>query len=274
MIGVGLSITHDGFKAAIVDKIEDRFIIKKVMSSNFENEIINNGNIELEEQFVTSLGKFVTTHSLMKKNIVLSYFNQKINFRNFSVPIMNEKELKKAVQWQIADDLAISFDELVYDYAISSMEEDKYNILAVVAKKDDLFKYMSLVSEAGLNIKIVDLPNSSSIYPMSRDFFVSQGYTVIFDIEYDSSNITFLVNDNISFVRNMNIGLKRLLSTLSSETPYKFSEIIKDKELLEKNYVYFEDFYASLSNELQNSIWFYESNFIKKRSTGTTNIKN
>ncbi len=274
MIGIGLHVTHKGFKIAIVDRIEDRYIIKKVLHSNFEDEIINNGTIELKDQFISSLGKFVASNSLIKKRVSINYFNQKINFRTFSIPIMAEKDLKKAVQWQIAEDLTMSLDELVYDYSVVGISEEKYDILAIVAKKEDISQYITLIMEAGLNVGVIDLTNSASIYPMSHDFFVKEGYSVLLDISYDSSNITFLKNDNISFVRSINTGLKRLIDTLVKETPYKFDEIIKDPQLLEKNFVHFEDFYAAISGEFQNSIWFYESNYIKNRSVGTVNLKN
>jgi type IV pilus assembly protein PilM len=273
MLGIGLSVDNRGFNIAIVEKIEDKFIIKKLLHEDLEENVLNNGNIEMQEQFVSTLGRLVASNSLMKKKVTLSYFNQKINFRNFTVPIMGEKELRKAVQWQIVEDLAMPMEELVYDYSAFGVEENNYKILAVVAKKDELFKYMSLIVESGLSVGIIDLPNTASIYPISQDAFAEEGYSVIVDINHDTSDITFLINDNVSFIRNMSMGSKRLVETLSRETPYKISEIVKDEELLEKNMVYFEDFYAAITSELQNSIWFYESNFIKNRSVGHINLK-
>ncbi len=273
MIGIGLSINSKGFNIAVVEKIEDKFIIKKLLHEEIEENIINNGNIEVQEEFISSLGRLVASNSLTKKRVALSFFNQKINFRNFTIPIMAEKELRKAVQWQIIEDLAMSAEDLVYDYSAFGIDENNYKILAVVAKKEDIFKYMSLIIESGLSVGIIDLPNTASIYPISQDTFSEEGYSVIVDINYDTSDISFLINDNISFIRNINIGTKRLVKTLARETPYKLSEIMKDKELFEKNIVYFEDFYSAITSELQNSIWFYESNFIKNRSVGHINLK-
>jgi type IV pilus assembly protein PilM len=273
MIGIGLSVDNKGFNVAVLEKIEDKFIIKKLLHEDLEENVLSNGNVEMKEQFVSTLGKLVASNSLSKKRTALSYFNQKINFRNFLVPIMSEKELKKAVQWQIVEELAMPAEELVYDYSAFGVEENKYKILAVVAKKDDLLKFIALIMETGLSVGIIDLPNVASIYPISQDAFSEKGYSIIIDINYDTSDITFLTNDNISFIRNMNIGTKRLAETLARETPYKISEIIKDEELLEKNIVYFEDFYAAITSELQNSIWFYESNFIKNRSVGKINLE-
>ncbi|MCP3938304.1 MAG: type IV pilus assembly protein PilM [Actinomycetia bacterium] len=96
------------------------------------------------------------------KRVVVGVGNQRVVVRPTEMPAMNEQDLRSAVEFQAQELIPIPLDEAVLDYQLlerftSEDGDEMLRVLIVAAQREMVQGLIGAVSQAGLDVTMVDL---------------------------------------------------------------------------------------------------------------------
>lgn len=82
--------------------------------------------------------------------------------RNLSIPKVSEKELIDAIQWNIKEDIESLKTETVYDYSVIYEDKGFYDIIVVIAKREQIDRVLKVAENAKIEADIIE-PSATAL---------------------------------------------------------------------------------------------------------------
>ena len=107
-----------------------------------------------------------------------------VSWRTFYLPFRDRKGLDQTVPFELENQVPFGLDEVVVDYHVLHRDRSGCNVLAALVQRKDLEEHLKLLSEAGIDPKIVDLAPLATLNVLSLlgaelpDTFVYVGGTL------------------------------------------------------------------------------------------------
>jgi type IV pilus assembly protein PilM len=187
----------------------------------FEGEVVDIDGLSSE------LKSFWKEGGFSGKRFSLGVANQKIVVRTMMFPLIDEKELRAAVEFQAQEAIPIPVDEAILDYQVLATVpgEDgaaKQKILLVAAQRDMIHQFVEVARKAGLSIDGIDLQAFALSRAVSTNgLFIDQGApsdgaeaTALVNIGTGLSNLVVAVHGVPQFTRVINLGCEALTQAL------------------------------------------------------------
>jgi len=135
------------------------------------------------------------------KKVLLCISGPNIYIRRLSVIQMPEDELRKAVKFQLKDQIPFDLEKVVLDYYVVNQANDAkgiafMDILVAIAEKRFIFDCISIMAEAGLDIEGITLA-PFALAGMSME----KGPAAILDIGSFKAELTFFKDGEPQFSR-------------------------------------------------------------------------
>ena len=205
--------------------------------------------------------------------------------RYLLLPMMSDAELRKAMKFEIDKYVPFGNEEVVSDYQILKVDEEKKSIklLMVAAKKELVDARVKLLHEAGLEAQVITidamvLKSAFEVsYPDKKDITVG-----ILNIGSKVTNINIIRDNHCYFMRDVQIGGESITSLIKEKLGIdadtaeqrKFALSPTDPEVFKV----IEPVLGNLLNEIYLSFDYYESEYglvvdEVYLSGGTANIK-
>lgn len=104
------------------------------------------------------LKRFLTTHGMLGASTILSALPADIvTWRTFVLPFRDRKKLEQTVPFELESQVPFGLDEVVIDYHVVNRSKEGSKILAALIRRPDLESHLQLLSDAGVDPKIVDV---------------------------------------------------------------------------------------------------------------------
>ena len=145
---LALELDAHELKAAV---LETSFRDYKVVGFYREPVVAADGG--LAEQ----LRGFLQRHELGATTVLSSLPGDLVSWRTFFLPFRDRKRLDQTVPFELETQVPFGLDEVVVDYHVLHRDRSGCNVLAALVQRKDLEEHLKLLSEAGLDPKIVDL---------------------------------------------------------------------------------------------------------------------
>lgn len=156
----GIEVDYDFIRVSILEKNEKDQTVFSLMPFEFE---ITGDN----QQDGLILKEEIEKRGLEIKNANFSIPSSSLLFKNLKLPLLSEKEIKDAIEWNIREDIENLKSETIYDYSILNKEQNFFNILVVIAKKQQIQRILEISEEAKINVGIIE-PSSISLLNMAH----------------------------------------------------------------------------------------------------------
>jgi len=82
--------------------------------------------------------------------------------KNLKLPKVSEKEMIDAIEWNIKEDIENLKTETVYDYSIIHEDENFYDIVAVIAKNEQIDRVLEVAENAKIQVDIIE-PSATAL---------------------------------------------------------------------------------------------------------------
>jgi len=145
---LALELDAHELKAAV---LETSFRDYKVVGFYREPVVAADGG--LAEQ----LRGFLQRHEIEATTVLSSLPGDIVSWRTFFLPFRDRKRLDQTVPFELETQVPFGLDEVVVDYHVLYRDRSGCNVLAALVQRKDLEQHLKLLSEAGLDPKIVDL---------------------------------------------------------------------------------------------------------------------
>jgi len=172
----------------------------------------------MEEDYISEiLTDFLSMRKIKSKNISIGIKGHDIITRHLEMPIMNDKQLKQAVKYELQQYLTMDLS----DYSVGSkkLSEAIYNgkrtmdVLLVAAPMKKINDYLNLAAKAGLRVKLIDIfANSITAFFKSNEKVIENSLALL-DIGFSSSSVILIEDSKLFFQKEINIGTKHILES-------------------------------------------------------------
>lgn len=204
----------------------------------------------------------------IKVNVSVS--GQAVIVRYIQMPQMSAQDLASAIRFEADKHIPFKLDEVVLDCQIleEKADEGKMRVLLVSAKRDFIAARIKLLSDAGLDVQLIDvdglaLINAFQAGPAS----LNTGTYALLNIGAQQTNINIVKDGSPCFSRDvMSAGnnftgtIKDAMSIdLTQAEQVKYRSGKKEKELLDLIHPVLDN----LATEIRLSFDYYESQFEK-----------
>ena len=239
---IGLDLEQSSIAAVQVKGTKSTQVLTAVAVRTLPEGLIFEGEVVNVEGLAQQLKSFWKESGLAGKRFSLGLANQKIVVRTMTFPLIDEKELRAAVEFQAQEAIPMPVEEAILDYQVLGVVagEDgtmRQKILLVAAQRDMINQFVEVAKEAGLSIDGIDL----RAFALSRALeppgaFIDQGSptdgveaTAIVNIGTAISDLVVVVNGAPQFTRVINLGCAALTEVLVANrgVSYEEAEILR-----------------------------------------------
>lgn len=161
---VGIDISHEAIHVAQASKkTDEKWILDKFSYRFLDQTKIKENLLETPDYLVSEITLALANANITTKNVALSIPVTSAIIRVVTSPLMNEEELKNAVETNSLWENLIQLSDNLNDYSIfhqvinRDSTKNLMDILFVASKLSDVNGYSALFKKAGLNPIIMDV---------------------------------------------------------------------------------------------------------------------
>jgi type IV pilus assembly protein PilM len=192
---IGIDIGSSSIKLVEIKEVKKGYQLTNFGIAELHPETIVDGAIMDTAAVVDAIGSLVSSLKVKIRDVVTSVSGNAVRIQKISLPSMSKEELEESIQWEAEQYIPFDISDVNIDFQILDTLDDgsgQMEVILSAAKKDVINEYVAVISEAGLNVVIVDV-----------DCFAIEN---MFDVNYqfETGDIVALVNIGASFT-NINI---------------------------------------------------------------------
>jgi Tfp pilus assembly PilM family ATPase len=179
----------------------------------------------------TGLSRAASFFPGRSQRVFLSVPSHLLHFRTIRLAQMPDAELLSATHWKITEEIGVdpleSTSQVVTAWPVEESGKQKTEVLAVLAKNQDLEPYLNIAENAGLTVAAIDLASRAICRSLWRNTAMSstastQPDQLLLVLEEEFATLTIGSGSEIRYMRILQAGLARLgqlQSQLNGESP-------------------------------------------------------
>ncbi len=175
----------------------------------------------------SQLKSFWKRAGFRSRRVLLGIANQKIVVRAMEFPVIDEKELRAAIEFQAQEAIPIPVEEAVLDYQVMTTytAEDgtaRQRILLVAAQRDMIRQFVEVARKANLQVDGIDLQAFALARALAEPpDLVSEtpqtGSVAMVNIGSGITNLVVVYNESPQFTRVISLGSESMIETLATD---------------------------------------------------------
>lgn len=186
-----------------------------------EGEVVDVGGL------ASQLKSFWKRAGFRQRRVLLGIANQKIVVRAMEFPVIDEKELRAAIEFQAQEAIPIPVEEAVLDYQVMSTytAEDgtpRQRLLLVAAQKDMIHQFVEVVRKANLQVEGIDLQAFALARALMEEPDLGEegpapGAVAMVNIGSGITNLVVVQNAIPQFTRVISLGSEAMIESLATD---------------------------------------------------------
>ena len=226
---------------------------------------------------VAVIKNLVSSLGIKIKDVVCSISGNSVIIRKIVLSTMPQEELEDQISWEAEQYIPFDINDVNMDFQILSPDNNdpsKMNVLLVASKKDIINDYVSVFSDAGMHLSVVDVDSFAvqNAFEANHDFS-PEDILALVNIGASIMNINVIKDGITLFTRDVQMGgnlyteeiQKQIgLSRDDAETGKLLAHETADKQLLNVIVKINE----AITQEIRRSLDFYNSTAGDSRISG------
>ncbi|MCL5792821.1 MAG: pilus assembly protein PilM [Deltaproteobacteria bacterium] len=127
--------------------------------SNLPPDTIVDGDIINTTAVSDAIKSILSNLKIKSKSVATSVSGHSVIMKKINMPITTDEALAESIQWEAEQYITFNINEVNLDYQVleRSTAEGQMSVFLVAAKKELINNYVTAISEAGLNIDVIDI---------------------------------------------------------------------------------------------------------------------
>lgn len=202
---VGISIEETAIRCVSLKKNKTWEVRKKKVLPLQPGMIVEN-QIANGKSLLDILKPWVKKQGLRGSKVSLAIPPAQIIIRKMSIPSTNEKQLDQLVKLEVETGLHLPFENPVYDYVTTGVNENQSHLLVFAAPRKPIQDYIDILESAGLRVSSVEI----SATALARSITLNQGEsfaeTMLIHLEQSMMDVYMFREGNPVFIRTINVA--------------------------------------------------------------------
>lgn len=208
---VGLDIGSHTVKMAQIIERGNELVLVKFGMKDLPAEVIVDGTVMDRGQVSSVISELMSELDIKSKDVAISVSGHSVIIKRITLPEMSEEELSESITWEAEQYIPFAIEDVNLDFQIlgpsSGEGANTMDVVLVAAKKDKINDYTSLVAEAGLNPKVMDV----DAFALENMFEVNyelepDRVDALVNIGAEVMNVNVLKNGQSVFTRDSSVG--------------------------------------------------------------------
>jgi len=233
----GLDIGSSAVKVVQLKEKKTGYTLEKFGIKSLAPEMIVDGTVMDATSVGGVIKELLAEQKIKLKDVAISISGHSVIVKKISLPAMTEDELEESIKWEAEQYIPFDINDVNIDFHILGTVQGQdgqpqMNVLLVAAKKDKLNEYISLVSDAGLTPRVVDVDAFAIENMYGVNYGVQESEVVaLVNIGASVMNINILKNSMSSFTRDISIGGNRYTETIQKELNLSYQDAEQAKRM-------------------------------------------
>ena len=159
---------------------------------------------------VDGIRRLIQSQMIKVKDCAISISGHSVIIKKISLPQMTKSELENSIQWEAEQYIPFDINDVNVDIQIlnpTGSEQGQMDVLLVAGKKDMIYDYAAVVSEAGLNPICVDVDAFAVQNALEINYGLPSDETIaLVNIGGSVTNIVVVADRLTTFTRDITIG--------------------------------------------------------------------
>ncbi|HUF12904.1 MAG TPA: type IV pilus assembly protein PilM [Longimicrobiales bacterium] len=219
-VSAGLDIGSGFVKLVVVDHSGAQPEITKLATSPLVPDAIVEGEIMDPVLVADTIRSVVESAGLKKKNVVAAVGGHDVIIKKIQMDRMEEADAREVIRWEAEQHVPFDMESVQLDFQILDPggEAAQMSVLLVAAKRELIDNRQSLLTDAGLNVSIIDV----DAFALHNAFEVNypdemRGLIALVNVGHETTNVN-LIEDGVPVsVREISFGSRRLREALQRE---------------------------------------------------------
>lgn len=220
MHSCAIDISDQSIKYGVLAEGSAGLYLKTYGQERVPAGVIVSGKIENEKVLVETLKKIQEKENLSFIRVALP--EEQMYLFAVELPLISYKEIGETVLLQIEEYVPLSASEVVFDYKVLSVHNDKMLVQVVATAASLIDSYLSVFTQA----KLVPLSFEIEAQAITRAVrpFGEQIATMIVDFGETRTGISIAYNDSVLFTSTFDMGGKSLTEMVAKNFGVSFAE--------------------------------------------------
>ncbi|MCM8711511.1 pilus assembly protein PilM [Clostridium sp. SYSU_GA19001] len=246
---------------------------------NISDKDMTEENVDIMDFIYSCIKRFMRQKKVKADEILFSITGPDIVTRHIEVPIMNKKNIKSSVEWEMSQYLPGGGNNYYVDFQIMEKIENKekkaYKLLAAAVPKEKTDRLAELSNRLKLKLRAVDIASNcvARIFKEDKKSKNVQESIGVIDLGERSSSIIILDKGNLFVEREVPFGSETLTREISRRLQveeneakhylrevFTFEDIKEDIEVDARIQTMFDNVLSSFLKVIQ----FYTTGRVKK----------
>ncbi|AHV99321.1 pilus assembly protein PilM [Paenibacillus sabinae] len=200
----GLAIEQTGIRYISLKNKKSWEVRKKRFLPLPQGMIVANQVAE-SEALLDLVKQWVKKEGLRGSRIALSIPPSQIIIRKMTIPSANDKQVGQLVKLEVETGLHLPFDNPVYDYVVTEVDEDQSHLLVFAAPRKPIQEYIDILEKAGLRVTSVEIAATALARSLSTGKGESFEETMLINMEQSMLDVYMFRSGNPVFIRTINL---------------------------------------------------------------------
>ncbi|WP_310550732.1 pilus assembly protein PilM [Paenibacillus glufosinatiresistens] len=168
--------------------------------------LIVDNQVADEAGLLALVKEWVKRDGLRGSRVALTIPPSQIVIRKMTIPSGNERQVEQLVKLEVETGLHLPFENPVYDYITTEVEEDSSKLLVFAAPRRPIQSYVDVLEQAGLRVASVEFTATALARSLSVALGESFGETMLVNLEDHVLDVFMFKDGNPLFMRSINLA--------------------------------------------------------------------
>ena len=201
---LGIDIDASSIKAAEITRMGRSYVVSNLGVMFLQPGTVKDGRIVSPSKLTKGIQDLMERYEFQATSAVLGLRSSWVTVKTHTFPMMPERELDKALEYEVPELVGFpvhSLSDVYYDYFISSKTDTELEIVLVACSRQNVLPYMEAIRESGLVLEAIDVPAFGW-----AELLVEQGRRVFMEISEEQTTVLVASNGVFKVHRVVPIG--------------------------------------------------------------------
>ena len=226
---IGLDIGSSSIKVMelLQDKKNASWRLKTFGMVDLPPEAVVDGAVMNPNVVVDAIRELVDRCKIKTKDVTAAISGHSVIIKRINLPQMSFEELEESIQWEAEQYIPFDINDVNISFQILDDKGDEagqMEVLLVAARKELVNEYQSLIQEAGLKPRIVDVDAFAVENMFSLNYDAPKELVALVNIGASTVNLNILHNGVTAFTRDVQLGGRQFTEEIQRALGISYEE--------------------------------------------------
>lgn len=173
----------------------------------FEEQTINQASrLSHEEASASALRVLLEKKQIPLDNVAVNFPAHHLACRVLELPFTNVKKIEQTLDFELENYIPLPLEELLIDYHILSIEENRSTVLTAYVPKVRFVRYLDALQAVGVDPRFVGVDAIDLSHIAQIALVPQEGVYALIDIGHEKTNICVMEGQKLQYVRSITVG--------------------------------------------------------------------